>query len=180
MKKICLLLIISLIAVTACKSKEEEKNAAEENAKFIAEKKARIAKGVGEAMKGEGKSAADSLSEGVGEVIKGGASGFDKSLAKVTIELDKNLKDKGIEIGRAARLDEKNAKGENGITAYVIYNKAFTGSFLIKVYDVTGNEIGRSSTKAKGAADSTEYVNFYFDQRTPLTVATKFTLSQKQ
>ena len=67
----------------------------------------------------KGNEAADSLCEGVFEVIKGGANGFDKSLMKVTIELDKDLKDKGIEIGRAARLDQKNDQGQDGV--YYLY-----------------------------------------------------------
>lgn len=179
MKKIGLMCIIALLALSACKSKEEQKNEAESEAKFLAEKKARIAKGVGEAMKGEGKDAADSLSEGVGEVIKGGASGFDKSLSKINIELDKDLKDKGIEIGRAARLEQKNDKGEDGVTAYLIYNKPFKGTLLIKAFDPAGKEIGRATAQTKGGADDTSYVNFYFDQRTPLTIVKKFTLKQK-
>jgi hypothetical protein len=179
MKKVYLLLLVALIAVSACKSKEEEKNDAEATSKFLTEKKARIAKGVGEAMKGEGKEAAASVSEGAGEVLKGGSSGFDKSLVKVTVEADKVLIDKGIEVSRAARLPELNSKGQEGITVYVICNKTFGGTLLMKAYDASGEEVGRSSAALKGGVDSAQYVNFYFDNRTPLNVVKKYSLKQK-
>jgi hypothetical protein len=179
MKKISVLLILCLIGFASCKNKEEQKNSAEDTAKFLAEKKARMAKGVGEAMKGEGKDAADSVGEGVGEVLKGGGSGLDKSLLKINVEIDKQLSDAGVSLGRTARLEKKNEKGQDGVTLYFIYNKAFNGTVLLKAFDAKGTEVGRSSSPVKGTADNTQYVNFYFDERVPLNIVTKYTLNKK-
>jgi hypothetical protein len=179
MKRISVLLIITIIAFVSCKSKEEEKNSVEDTAKFMAEKKARVAKGVGEALKGEGKTTADSVGEGVGEVIKGGNSGIDKSLNKVNVEIDKQLSDAGISLGRTSRLEKKNEKGQDGVTLYFQFGKAYTGTVILRALDAKGSECGRTSVQVKGAADAAKYIDFYFDERTPLNVVTKYILKQK-
>ena len=84
MRRLIGLLVFTCLA-TGCKSREEKLQAAEEQGNLLAATKARVVKGVGEALKTDGKEAAQSVTEGSGEVVKAVGAGFDKSLSQVKL-----------------------------------------------------------------------------------------------
>ena len=95
MRRLIGLLVFTCLA-TGCKSREEKLQAAEEQGSLLAATKARVVKGVGEALKTEGKDAAQSVTEGSGEVVKAVGAGFDKSLSQVKLAVHQELQPKGV------------------------------------------------------------------------------------
>ncbi len=175
MKKITLV-ILSLVLVS-CLSEEEAKKKAENAAKFAAEKQARIAKGVGEALKGEGKDAAESVSEGVGEVAKGFNTGFDKSLMKVNVQVAKDLQEY-VKLGRAGKYTNDTTQTTD-VVLYLINEKDLKTTLVIKAFDKDSLEIGRQKVSIDKKSDDAGYVQFSFDKRTPLSLATHYELIKK-
>ncbi len=167
--------LLGLVILSACLSKEEQKDNAEEDGNFIIEKKSRFIKGIGEALKDEGKTAAETVSEGVGEVFKGVNKGFDKSLVKVDVRLSESLKG-SMEIGRAGKFDKDSS---NNVTLYAIFHQDLNGTLLLKAFDQDDAELGRVKKMVEKSADDAEYVDFKFDKRTPLDLAGYYVLDMK-
>lgn len=156
---------LSGVLLAACPSKEEVLQKAEESGKFLAEKQAQMVKGVGEGLKGKGKEGAESLSEGVGEVLKGTAQGLDKSLGEVKVTTADAVAARGLKVERGQR---RAVGGKDGISLYLISDQAFDGKLMLRVVDAAGKEVGRSTVELKRAAGDAGYVDFVFDERTPL------------
>lgn len=57
---------LSVLFMNSCLSKDEKKQKAEDEGNILVETKARFIKGIGDGLKGEGKDAAESISEGAG------------------------------------------------------------------------------------------------------------------
>ncbi|MCP4137377.1 MAG: hypothetical protein GY754_40795 [bacterium] len=176
-KTFMIFLSICCLALFAagCKSEEDQKEADTDVGKLLAEKKTRMMKGIGEVLKGEGEDAGDALGEGIADVFKGGAKGIDKSLSEVKVNLDANIAEKGLKTGRTAKLET----GKNGITVYIIFDKAYNGKFLMKAFDAAGKEVGRTTATARGAVDDAKYVDFVFDERTPITIVDNYIMKAK-
>lgn len=161
----CLLLLSSCL----CKSREEKLASAEEEGNFLLAAKARMVKGIGEAAKKEGKEAMETVVEGGSEIIKGGAQGLEKGLMAVKFKLDDTVTFNGINITRAAR-------GESGteqhtVTAYVTFDRPFTGMLELRAYDASNVEVGRTRVASAELEAGAHYVDFIFDARTPLLTA---------
>jgi hypothetical protein len=169
-------LVAGLLA--ACPSKEEIVKKAEETGKFATEQKAAIVKGVGEGLKGEGKEGAAALTEGVGEVVKGAAKGLDKSLAEVKLEVAPELAAKGVRVERGSRLASAASQpARKGVTIYVVYDQPFGGKLLVRALDDGGKELGRALAEVKQPAGAAGYVDFAFDERTPIEAVNRYAVS---
>ncbi len=166
-----LIVAVALVALVGCKSKEERLKQAEAEGKELAEMKARLIKGVGEGIKGEGAEATKVVAEAGGELVKAANSGIDSSLAAVKVTCTPATTEKGINVTRASRMEKKHT-----ISAFVKLDKAFSGPLQLRAFDDKKNEIGRASTEVESKGDDAKYVDFNFDERTPLMLATEFEL----
>ena len=153
---------------------KEKLQAAEEQGNLLAATKAKLVKGVGEALKNEGKDAAQTVTEGAGEVVKAVGTGFDKSLGQVKLTLHQELGPKGIGATRAARSSEGTSK--HAITVYVTLDEPYTGPLELRAYDASNLEIGRTRVRLEEKEPTGRYLDFEFDPRTPLLTAEHFEL----
>lgn len=171
-----LLVVLCALTLLACKSREEVLEQAEEEGKFQVEKKTQLLKGVGEGLKEKGKESAQALGEGVGEVLKGAAQGLEKSLHEVEVSAPPELKKRGVKVERAQRNSDA-AKGD-GVTVYMIFEREYGGNLALRALDASGNEIGRAVVEVYRNPGEASYVDFFFDQRTPMTAVDRFALEE--
>ena len=170
-----LLVAVTVFALSGCfKSREEKLQAAEDEGNLLVATKAKLLKGAGEAVKKEGKEAASTVAEGGGELIKGLGTGIQKGLLEVTVKPHESLGGAGLGVTRAAR--NENGTRQHTITAYVTFDKPFTGSLELRVYDAESREVGRAKAEAEEKESTARYVDFTFDERTPLLSAGSFEL----
>ena len=152
-----------------CQSRDEKLKAAEDQGNLLVATKSKLLKGAGEALKKEGKEAVETVTEGTGELVKGIGEGVEKGLKAVKVKLDESVAANGIGLTRAAR-------GEDGtkahtVTAYVTFEKAFTGTLELRAYDSADAEVGRVKLEVTEKESGAHYVDFTFDERTPLLTA---------
>jgi hypothetical protein len=166
MTRIVFVVAVAMLALS-CKTREERLNAAEEKGKEVVEVKARIAKGAGEALQGEGKNAAEELAAGAGQLVKGVGKGFEKGTA-LRLAVSADLGTKGVEATRASRESKSDKPDQKIVTVYVVLKGPFTGSLELLALDSEKKEVGRASAKLAEAAATAKYVDFAFDARTPL------------
>lgn len=166
-----------LVGVVSCMSTEEKKQRAEEEGNAIVGIKSRFVKGAGDALKTEGKDAAEAVSEGVGEVFKGANNGLDKSISQANIVTDTSFT-RFFELGRSEKLFDDTVKNKR-VTVYLVANKSFNGKLVLKAFDESKKEIGRSVKTVKIKADDAQYHDFTFDSRTPLLQASQFSIAVK-
>jgi hypothetical protein len=173
MRHLAFLLALTCLAA-GCKSREEKLQAAEDQGNLLVATKAKMAKGVGEALKNEGKEAAQTVTEGTGEVVKAVGAGFDKSLGQVKLSVHQELSPKGLGATRAARSTE--GSSTHVITVYVTVDKPYAGPLELRAYDAANMEIGRAKVSLDEKESTARYVDFAFDPRTPLLTADHFEL----
>lgn len=173
MRRLIALIVFTSLA-TGCKSREEKLQAAEEQGNLLAATKAKMVKGVGEALKNEGKEAAQAVTEGAGEVVKAVGTGFDKSLGQVKFAAHQELGAKGIGATRAAR--GETAAAQHTVTVYVTLDKPYTGPLELRAFDNANQEIGRVKVDVDEKSSTARYVDFTFDPRTPILTADHFEL----
>src|SRR4249919_3566026 len=123
-----LILALTAISISACccQSREEKLKAAEDEGNLLVATKAKLLKGAGEAVKKEGKEAAQTIAEGGGELVKGLGTGIEKGLMEVKFTPHESVAANGLGISRAARGEDGTAK--HTVTAYVTFEKSFTGT----------------------------------------------------
>ncbi|MCA2980093.1 MAG: hypothetical protein INH41_18265 [Myxococcaceae bacterium] len=163
---------LAALTLTACKSREEKLKAAEDEGNLLVATKAKLLKGAAEAVKKEGKEAAQTLAESTGEVVKGLGTGIEKGFKEVTLDVHESLAPQGLTVTRATRGEEGTAA--HTITVYMSFEKGWTGTVELRAYDVAGREVGRAKTELAEKEANARYVDFRFDPRTPLLTATKF------
>jgi hypothetical protein len=171
-----ILLLALAVSLSGCKSRDELLQAAEEKAKLETEKKARAAKGIGDALSGAGQQRAESLAKGFGEVLKGAERGLDGSLGAVEVVVAPELASSGLRVNRASRRSAPGARAGNVVSSYLVCEKAVAAPLELRALDKEGKEIGRAAQPVKVAAGGAEYVDFTFDERTPLAVAARYEL----
>lgn len=174
-----LLLAILTTLSSGCKTDEEVLQGEHDKGKFIADKKAELIKGIGESLKGRGAEGAESLSEGIGAVFKGAVKGFDASLEAVKHKVDPSAAAKGINVKRASRYkvqgdDDDSAHKEKVITAYMIFEQDFSGKLQTRAMKDAETEIGRATVEIKETSGEAKYIDFAFDERTPITTVDHF------
>ena len=171
-----LILAVTSLALSACccQSREEKLKAAEDEGNLLVATKAKLLKGAGEAVKKEGKEAAQTIAEGTGEVVKGLGTGIEKGLMEVKFNPHESIAANGLGVSRAAR-GEQGTK-QHVVTAYVTFEKAFKGVIEMRAYDGENREVGRSKVDTDEKESGAKYVDFQFDERTPLMTAGHFEL----
>lgn len=176
MRRDAAVVLVTVLALSsvACKSREEQLADAEAEGNLLAAKKAKLVEGVGKALKGEGSTAAKTVTEGAGSVVKAVGQGFDTSLEQVKFTVHADLTPKGIAATRAA-LNDKTEK-RHGVTVYVTVDKPYAGPLELRAYDAQNAEIGRAKVELDEKESTAKYVDFAFDERTPLLTADHFEL----
>lgn len=168
---------LSVLFLASCMSKDEKKQQAEDEGNILVETKARFIKGIGDGLKGEGKDAAESISEGAGEVYGGLNEGFDASLVKVTVKLDPRL-DPFVSLGRCGKHSNDSTQ-KTDLIVYTIFKQDYNGKLLVRALDKDNLEVGRATKTVNYKADQAEYVEFEFDKRTPINLVEYFTLEKR-
>lgn len=158
-----------LLSACLCKSREEKLKEAEEEGNTLLAAKARLVKGAGEAVKKEGKEAAQAIAEGTSEVFKGLGQGFEKGLKNMKHKLHESVAANGLGITRVVRGEEGTA--QHTLTAYFSFEKPFVGTLEMRAYDSEDREVGRSRIETETKEPTARYLDFTFDQRTPLLTA---------
>jgi hypothetical protein len=185
MRSVAIIVSVGLLAGVGCKTKEEKLQQAEDDARFAADEKGRMAKGLGEAMQGTGKDGMQAISKGVGDVLKGAAKGLDESLSVVAVSTTPAVAEAGLRVERASRHEEKAdaekaADKKPAITAYLVADKGFAGTLLLRALGPDGKEVGRAKVAVKQVAGDAGYFDFVFDERVPLGTTDKFELGVLQ
>jgi hypothetical protein len=169
---------IIFFLIIACASKEERIKEEHDKGQTEVQEKSAYVKGVGEALKEDGKDAAEKISEGVGEVFKGLNSGFDKSLSKVNVKISKELQEY-ISLGRTGKFYNDSLQ-QTEIVLYVIIEKDTTTNVVLKAFDDEDVELGRKSANINGKLlEDGGYISIPFDKRTPIDLAEYFELQIK-
>ena len=172
------LILISITALCLsaclCRSREEKLKDAEDEGNLLVATKAKLLKGAGEAVKKEGKEAAETLAEGTGEVMKGLGKGIQKGLMEVKFSPHQSVAANGLGVTRMARGEDGTAK--HTVTAYVTFEKGFAGTLELRAYDSEDREVGRSKLETDERESGAKYLDFTFDERTPLMTADHFDL----
>lgn len=158
-----------LLSGCLCRSREEKLQAAEDEGNLLMATKAKLLKGAGEAMKKEGKEAMETVAEGTGQVVKGVGSGLEKGFKTMVVKVDESIAANGLGITRTVR-GEEGTKAHT-VTAYITFEKAFTGVLELRAYDDKDQEVGRVKLDQTEKESGAHYVDFTFDERTPLLTA---------
>lgn len=166
---IVLLTMLALLTAGCGKSREEELREQQSKGAELVEDKAAMAKGIGEALKTEGKEAAKVLTEGVGGLAKGVAEGVDRVESSYQVLVHEEASKKSLSASRAVAFATGDQE-RKGVKVYVMSKDAFKGSLQLRAFDAQGSEIGRSA-KVDGVltADDATYIPFLFDAATPMS-----------
>lgn len=165
---------VTVLSLSGCKSREEKLKDAEEEGNLLVATKAKLIKGAAEAVKKEGKEAAETLAEGTGQVVKGIGTGIEKGFKEVKIAAHESLAPQGLTATRATRGEDGTAA--HTVTVYMTFEKAWTGAVELRAYDAEDREVGRAKVELAEKESNAHYVDFVFDARTPLLTTAKFDL----
>lgn len=172
MRTLPLVLLSAALSLTACKSREEKLQAAEDEGNLLVAAKAKLIKGAGDAVKKEGKEAAEAVAAGTSELVKGLGAGIEKGLKEVTVKPHESLAGFGITATRATR-GEEGTKAHT-VTAYLAFEKPWSGALEMRAFDDQDREVGRVKVDVEEKEATAHYVDFTFDPRTPLLTAHHF------
>jgi hypothetical protein len=173
MKKITILL--SVLFLVSCMSKEEKMKAAEEEGNELISVKAKLIEGAGDALQNEGKKAIESATKGIGEVIKGANSGITESI-NVSKVISEPSFQTNFEECKAEKIYGSDADKVKKVNVYLIAKNNFKGKLILKAFDKDKKEIGRSSLEVSIEKEDAKYVDFSFDERTHLLQTEYFTI----
>lgn len=161
-------LILAAIASGAggCRSKTEE-----ERGHAAAADKASFLKGVGEGLKKEGEQAALAVGEGVGKVVKSATGGVAGGFTSYDVVVEPSATARGLQVSRAELRTDAGAVAAGGtrpVSAYLVAGQAYSGPVRLLALDVAKKEVGRSNASVTLKAGDAAYVDFAFDERTPM------------
>lgn len=169
------LLILAFLLQACGKTREEELKAEHDKGAELVENKAAVVQGVGDALKKNGSTAAESLSEGLGSVVKGVAGGVDKVESSFAISVHADAAAKKLSANRIVMSDKSGTA--KAVKVYVLSAEAYKGKLQLRALDGKGVEIGRSSkVDSDLGKDDAAYVEFEFDEATPFSRVNKFVL----
>ncbi|AFM04838.1 hypothetical protein Fleli_2473 [Bernardetia litoralis DSM 6794] len=150
MRKIILFLLTSIIFISSCnKIKSKAKETIKQGGKTVGE-------------------TASDFFEGVSE-------GIEKNL-KSEIVLSQSLDKKGLEIGSYSVENQGIGNNDNKLILYLIFNKNFDDTLLVKVFNKNNLEVGRTKLAIQNEANNAKHYNFVFDKRTHIDSKSKITL----
>ena len=167
--RISVVVMLALLLGACGKTREEELKEQHDMGAAVVEDKAALVKGAGDALKKDGKEAAESISAGVGSLIKGVAGGVDQVQSDFKVSVSDSAKSRSLGVTRIV-ISEGSAAADKGVKVYVTSSQAFKGQLQLRAFDARNIEIGRSA-KVDGTfgADDALYVEFLFDTATPLS-----------
>lgn len=167
--RIGVMVMLALLLAACGKSREEELQEQHSKGAEVVEDQAALIKGAGDALKKDGKDAAESISAGVGSLIKGVAGGVDQVQSDFKVSVSEGAKKQALSVTRIVMSDATSSAGK-GVKVYVTSAQAFKGRLQLRAFDGKNIEIGRSG-KVDSAleADDALYVEFLFDNATPLS-----------
>ena len=88
------------------------------------------------------------------------------------VHVGSSLAKRGVKVTRAVRTEPGSI-----INAYVICDQPLKAKLRLQAFDKDNNEIGRAIASVKFSARDAEFVDFTFDERTPLSIANHFQLT---
>ena len=109
------------------------------------------------------------------EFFEGVSDGIEKTLA-TNILLSEDLKSKGISIGNSEITGDSLGNNNNQLVIYMIFEKVFNDTLILKAFDENNVEIGRSTKLIKGNIGDAEYFEFTFNERTVIESKSKITI----
>ncbi|GAB5526697.1 MAG: hypothetical protein Roseis2KO_45690 [Roseivirga sp.] len=115
------------------------------------------------------------VGKGASEFVEGVSEGIDRTL-DCEIKLSAELTDRGLQTGKFSIENQSQGGENNQLTLYIILDKDFDGSLLVKAFDKRGLEVGRSKLLVSGKAGDASYYDFAFDKRTYIEVKSKITI----
>ncbi len=131
-------------------------------------------KEAGKSLSEVGGDAVEAISQGVGDVVTSLSNSLEKD-AEYTVTASDKLALKGIKCPLAVR-DMQNS---NIVKVYATFDRDLSAVLQLRAYNNNAQEIGRSKRLfVKAHADDGIYLNFVFDEQTPLDKADKFTLAE--
>ena len=173
--RLCALLVLAFLLQACGKTREEELKAEHDKGAELVENKAAVVQGVGDALKKNGSTAAESLSEGLGSVVKGVAGGVDKVESSFAISVHADAAAKKLSANRIVMSDKSGTV--KAVKVYVLSAEAYKGKLQLRALDGKDVEIGRSSNVDSDLGkDDAAYVVFEFDEATPFSRVNKFVL----
>jgi hypothetical protein len=117
----------------------------------------------------------ETVGKTVTEFFEGISEGIDKTL-QCEILLSPELQSKGIKTGKFS-INHLQEGGNNSLlTLYLIFEKDFKSSIMVKVSDKTGLETGRAKLDIENQAGNAGYYNFAFNTQTCMEVKSKIYL----
>lgn len=163
MNKLFVVAVAFALSGCCCKSREEKLKAAEEAGDLAVSEKARVVKGMGNALDKEGTGAGESIGKGAARVLKSIGGGTMDGFNELTITTSPELTAAGLKGERAniASIDGK----QNNVKVYLVFDKPFKGDLTLLLRDKSNREAGRSKISVDEQATG-KYVLFPFD---PLT-----------
>ena len=109
------------------------------------------------------------------EFIEGVTEGVDRTL-QCELSISESLKADGLETGKFTIQSDTVGGQNNLLTLYIIFNRDFNKSILVKAFDKAGLEVGRVKLPVDGKAGDAKYYDFLFDKRTYIEVKSKLTI----
>ncbi len=111
-------------------------------------------------------------------IVDGIGEGIKRADSRQLVLAD-DLKQRGLRTGKF-RVDkaetgvtETAPDGDNRLTVYCIFDKAFARPVTVTLFDEAGQEYGRTRLDLKGKAGEARNVDFVFDPRTDIERGTK-------
>lgn len=114
------------------------------------------------------------VGKAVTEVAEGVSEGVDRTL-ECTLEMSPSLMARGLRTGKFT-IGSDSGSNDNMVTVYLITEKDFSDTLLVKVFDKDGLETGRTRKPVSGKAGEAAYYDFIFDMRTNIEVRSKIVL----
>ncbi|MEY5046737.1 MAG: hypothetical protein RLZZ175_96 [Bacteroidota bacterium] len=109
------------------------------------------------------------------EFVEGVSEGIDKTL-ECKIELQPSVSSAGLKTGSFSIQSDSTGGKNNLLTIYFIFDKDFKKEVLVKAFDKSGLEIGRSKQTITAKAGEAKYFDFKFDKRTYIEAKSKITV----
>lgn len=174
-----LVVLGATLSLAACKTREEQLQAAENDGQFLAAKKSKLVEGIGKGLQVEGKKAGESLLKGATGVLKAGLKGAEEGLFALPVLATEELSQAGLKVERASMHKEKGDDGEEryrAVKVYVVFDKPYKGELTLLARDDDDKELGRAKATVDEPKATGKHVVFAFDSLVDLNLATKVAL----
>lgn len=114
------------------------------------------------------KGAGEKVGEGTSEFFSGVAEGVDNT-RQCKVELAPSFTAHGISMGKfTVHAPETDAKSNNMVSIYLMFEQDFRGPVTLKVFDPKGLEYGRLNQEIAGTKGQATFFDFIFDPRTDI------------